>query len=333
MRLPCDDAKLEYTPTNSRKRVNTSKEEEEEEEEEIAKNSSYKEVGPIKDLSYGVPVVKRIVATITIPRNRTEEEVINTLKRAAKEIAKREKPDALAVKAFAEGENVSYGTYTAGEAVYAPNGKWEDAALSAPFSISVTLGKVYFQDNKNSLKKGDSFILVSNSNEPIDISSQRNSSYENEIIAKLPVGSTGVILDKYVKLSPYVKITRYLIKSGDIQGWVYSDNVSYFEKKTAGKKTKTKATKHSNKQPEAKPKHESVSVKKEIDPAKKKHSERLERKAKESLRLIKRYLIDKDNKKAKEKLQGLIEKYPNGETAKEAAKILKNMEILERISK
>ena len=154
--------------------------------ETIAENSSYKEVGTIQDYSYAN--TKRIEALISIPRGRTEEEVKATLKRAAKEIGERENPNALAVKGFAEGENYRHGTYTVGEAIYAPNGRWEDASASAPMSIQVKLGSMYFQDEKASLvpQKNDEVTLVSKNNELIELSKNRESWGDEDIIAKLP---------------------------------------------------------------------------------------------------------------------------------------------------
>ena len=190
-------------------------------------NSTYNEVGTIKDLSYDN--IKRIEILISIPRGRTENEVKATLKRAAKEIGEREKPNALVVKGFAEGDKYRHGTYTAGEAIYAPNGKWEDASLSAPISISVKLGSLYFQDEKVSLvpQKNDEVILVSKSNKLIKISKSRDSWVDEDIIATLPAGKKAVVLERYEEaLSPDYKLVRYLIEVDNIKGWVNGKDVS-----------------------------------------------------------------------------------------------------------
>ena len=191
------------------------------------KNLSYKEVGTIKDLSYGN--TKRIEALISIPRGRTEEEVKATLKRAAKEIGEREKPNALVVQGFAEGDKYKHGTYTSGQAIYAPNGKWEDASLSAPMSISVKLGSLYFQDEKVSLvpQKNDEVTLVSKNDKLIKISKSRDSWVDEDIIAKLPAGKKAVVLERYEEaLSPDYKFVRYLVKVGKIKGWVDDEDIS-----------------------------------------------------------------------------------------------------------
>ena len=193
----------------------------------ITENSSYTEVGAIKDLSYDN--TKRIEALITIPHGRTEEEVEATLKRAAKEIGEREKPKALVVKGFAEGDKYQHGTYTAGEAIYAPNGKWEDASTSAPILIQIKLGSLYFQDEKASLvpQKNDEVTLVSKNNELIDLSKKRDSWGEEDIIAKLPAGKKAVVIERYEEaLSPDYKLVRYLIKVDNLEGWVFDVDIS-----------------------------------------------------------------------------------------------------------
>ena len=104
--------------------------------------TSYKVVGDIKDLSYAS--IKRIEVLIAIPKGRTQEQVEETLKRAAYEIAKREKPKALVVKAFSEEDQFKHGSYTAGEAIWAPDGKWENAGLKSEYKVTIKLGKIYF---------------------------------------------------------------------------------------------------------------------------------------------------------------------------------------------
>ena len=193
----------------------------------IAENSSYKEVLDIKDLSYGN--IRRIEAIISMPKGRTEEEVSTTLKRAATEIGNREKPNALVVKGFAEGDKYRHGTYTAGEAIYAPNGKWEDASISAPISISIKLGKLYFQEEnlKKIPKKNDEVTLVSINNNLIKISKNRDSWVDEDIIAALPAGKKAVVIQRYEEaLSPDYKLVRYLIQVDNIKGWVNAKDIT-----------------------------------------------------------------------------------------------------------
>lgn len=56
---------------------------------------------------------------------------------------------------------------------------------------------------------------------------------------------------------------------------------------------------------------------------------RREKRAKESLRLIKRHLIGKDNNLAKKKLKAIADKFPESEIAKEASEIMNKIEIVE----
>lgn len=193
----------------------------------ITKNTSYKEVLPIKDLSTGV--AKRIEATIAIPRGRTYGEVRNTLQRAAKEIGERETFDAMVVNGFGDGDKYRHGSYTAGRAILAPNGKWEDAAKSTPKSISVELGVLYFAEDKTAAvpQENDMVILVSKNNSMIKVSKNRDSWVDEDIIAKFPVGTKAIILEKYEEaLSPSYKFVRYMIKVNNTTGWVFGENVS-----------------------------------------------------------------------------------------------------------
>ena len=193
----------------------------------IKENTSYKEVADIKNLSYGN--IKRIEVLISIPLGRTEEEVKETLKRAAKEIGDRENPNALVVKGFGEGDKFKHGTYTAGEAIYAPNGKWEAAASSDPMSITIKIGSIYFQDKKTSdiPQKTDEVILVSKGNRLIKISKNRDSWVDEDIIAKLPAGKKAIVLERYEEaLTPDHNFVRYLIKVDNIKGWVDGEDIA-----------------------------------------------------------------------------------------------------------
>ena len=85
-------------------------------------STSFTEVGLTRDVSYGR--VTRYEYAITVPPGRTRAEVEATLLRAAESIGRREKPDALIVQAYRQGDTPS-GVYTVGQAVWAPGGRWE----------------------------------------------------------------------------------------------------------------------------------------------------------------------------------------------------------------
>jgi hypothetical protein len=115
--------------------------------------------------------VKRVKAFIVIPLGRTEEEVRETLKQAAITIGNRKKAAATSIFAY-RPQDVGAVTFTAGSAIYAPNGRWEDAALKAPMSVTVELAKLYFQGagSTDKVGKGQHAILVSKSNKFRDYS-------------------------------------------------------------------------------------------------------------------------------------------------------------------
>jgi hypothetical protein len=193
----------------------------------VSEKTTYTIVDSIKDLSYAS--IRRIEVLIAIPKGRSKTEVTETLKRAATEIARREKPNALVVEAFSEGDQYKHGSFTAGEAIWAPNGKWEDAGKKAEYKVTVNLGKLYFEAiNKNIPNKGDTVKLASRSGRNIAISSKRDSWEDEDIIKKVPSGTTAFIIERYEEaLSPEYVFVRYKIKVGNFIGWVGKDDIAF----------------------------------------------------------------------------------------------------------
>jgi hypothetical protein len=176
--------------------------------------------------------VKRVKAFIVIPLGRTEEEVRETLKQAAITIGKREKAAATSIFAY-RPQDVSAVTYTAGSAIYAPNGRWEDAALKAPMSVTVELAKLYFQEagSTDKVGKGQNTILVSKISKFIEISQKRGSWGQNDIIARIPQNTPVSVLEVYeTPLTPSSMFVRYLVRvhweGKTVEGWVHGDNIT-----------------------------------------------------------------------------------------------------------
>jgi hypothetical protein len=193
--------------------------------------TSYQEVGKIRDLS--IQGTKRIIAHITIPLGRTEEEVRATLKKAAIEIAKREKAVATTIKAYRPNDKVT-GVYTAGRAIYAPNGKWEDAATKAPMACIIEFDKnsLYFKNEQASTttKTKQKMVLTSKSGKPVGISRKRDSWTDDDIIANIPPGTSVVILKKHKEaITPEMVFIRCKVrvnwKGKNVVGWVHDYNI------------------------------------------------------------------------------------------------------------
>jgi len=145
------------------------------------------------------------------------------LRRAAFEIAERENPNALSVFGFASDDEYSHGTYTAGEAIWAPNGKWEDADEDDPPRVTVTLGKLYFQDPVDVIPEGSSIELFSDSGDKIHLSRTFDGWEDSEIIQSYPSGMKAIIVESRTEaLTPDHALIRYLVEIKNVRGWVHS---------------------------------------------------------------------------------------------------------------
>jgi hypothetical protein len=84
----------------------------------------YEQVGPTQDTSFGK--IRRVSMRITIPDGHSRAEISAALSKAAEELAIRERADATMVFAYRPGDDTT-GVYTVGRAIYAPDGRWENA--------------------------------------------------------------------------------------------------------------------------------------------------------------------------------------------------------------
>lgn len=211
--------------TNRGKRGIRSAPEEQAEGGRLQLRTSYKQVGKLRDLSYGR--VRRLEATVVIPRGRTREEVLKTLQIAARKIAARTHPDALVVNAFAEGEEWRPGTYTVGRAIYAPNGRWEDAGTAGPMRVNVELGSAYFTQSRAKFKEGSRVILHSPDGSPVPLYSDRGSWDERDVVASFSSGTPATVLEVYTEVlgGGTHTLRRYLVRVGVLKGWLDEKNL------------------------------------------------------------------------------------------------------------
>jgi len=186
--------------------------------------TSYSQIGGIQDVSYSN--VKRYVVEIIIPTGRKKDDVIATLKRAAKEIGEKINFDALAVQDYTSYDN-SQENLPIGYAEYAPNGKWEDANLTNPKLIQVHLGDAYFQKASADLPRINGIAyLKSTDGAKIPISRERDSWEDEDNIANFSTGTKVKILDKYSWGTQDQVLIRYYISINNIKGWVHSWDLS-----------------------------------------------------------------------------------------------------------
>ncbi len=188
--------------------------------------TSYSQSGEIEDASYGD--VKRVSGRIVVPLGRTKEELTATLDRAAREIGKETNANAVMVFAYRPQDDPS-GQYTAGRAVYAPNGKWEEATSSAPMRVSVDLNDLYFAPPTNRIAIGETIRLKTSLDDVIAVSKEHGSWSDEDIIAHVSVGTEATILERRSEPMGDQEFVRYRIRVTDrgreINGWVDGSNV------------------------------------------------------------------------------------------------------------
>jgi hypothetical protein len=195
----------------------------------IVESASYRQIGPIEDTSYAN--VKRISAYIVVPTGLSEKELRILLKDAVTTLGKQHRASAAMILAYREEDEVT-GHWTAGKAVYAPGGKWEDAGKASPMQVQIEVGKVYFEKQEEKIpERGDKVVLEKSDRKFISLSRSRDAWGDDQIIASVPVDTTARVLEHYKAAitSDYI-LVRYLVSTTlhgkKIQGWVFNDEVS-----------------------------------------------------------------------------------------------------------
>ena len=188
--------------------------------------TSFTAAGEIQDVSYAG--VKRFSKRIVVPLGRTREEVTETLEIAARELAKEQEADAVMVFAYRPDDSVE-GAYTVGRAVYAPNGKWEDAEGRGPMRVVVDLNELYFAPSKTYSSPGDTITLGSSAGEEVPLSNAYGDWSDKAIVARLATGTRAIILEKKSEPMGEQEFVRYRVRvlgTGSREGWIHEWNVS-----------------------------------------------------------------------------------------------------------
>jgi hypothetical protein len=198
----------------------------------VAESASYRQVGPIKDVGYAG--IKRVSARIVIRPGLSRHELENILRNAAVDIGRRERASATIIFAYRPedvGESIPATPWTVGRAVYAPNGRWEDAGKNGPMKVSIEVGEVYFRKAPTSIpKRGDEVLLFAANKKSVKVSRSRDAWEEAKIVAKVPNGTRAHVVERYEQaLTQDFIFVRYLVKTKfqgkTIQGWVFGDQV------------------------------------------------------------------------------------------------------------
>ncbi|MBW2653630.1 MAG: hypothetical protein JRC91_01505 [Deltaproteobacteria bacterium] len=172
-------------------------------------------------------LVKRLVVRIEIPEGRTQEDVEATFKKAVKEIyASQKKLNALSVEGFRPQDDKT-GQTSIGEAVYAPNGNWAEAANeTAPMKINITLGTLYFKSKKVIFEKGTIVEFVSSKGKDIEIFKTQGNWRDENILMVVKPGQAGKVLESKITVcNKDISIIEYQIEIDGKVGWVDESDI------------------------------------------------------------------------------------------------------------
>lgn len=192
---------------------------------------AYELVGAVEDASIGS--TKRVRVRIVIPLGRSRTDVRNTLARAARDTAQREKARAVMVLAYRPGDDPK-AAHTVGRAVYAPNGRWEDARKSAAVRVETELVESYFGravEKTQRYNVGDNVKLASRVGRDVALSGRWNDWSDAFITARVPNGASVTILEKReLPVTAGLKTMRYRVRvrreGVTVDGWVGESDIT-----------------------------------------------------------------------------------------------------------
>jgi hypothetical protein len=189
-----------------------------------SERTSYTQAAVPENSSYGR--VSRSSSRIVVPLGRTREELAATLEQVARKLAAETGADAVMVFAYRDGDSPS-GFYSAGRAIYAPNGKWEDADTGGPMRVQVDLNELYFAPPITHAVVGDTVSLVSSYDDQVAISKEYGAWGDEDIVARVANGARAVVLEHRSEPMGDHEFMRYHIRTlppaRQYEGWVHKD--------------------------------------------------------------------------------------------------------------
>jgi hypothetical protein len=186
-----------------------------------AERTSYTQIGGVEDVSHAL--ARRFSSRVVVPLGRTREEVTATLERAARDMAEENDANAVMVFAYRPGDRPE-GIYSVGRAIYAPGGKWENADDGGPMQVTVDLSDLYFAPPDISGSPGDTVALGNPYGDRVSLSGEYGTWGDDDIVARMPNGTRGVILERKSQPMGDQEFVRYRIRTlgpAGREGWVH----------------------------------------------------------------------------------------------------------------
>lgn len=185
-------------------------------------------IAETRDVSFST--VKRYVVSVMLPPGLGREAVEQNFKHAILLTYRDKKPNAITIWGYQNGDDIKQ-SFTVGDAVFAPNGKWENAGDSdgslRNYQVVINVRDSYRSPDKP-LSVGDVITLVALKSDVFkdkDTSSVRvwndyGDRYGSNILMKVPNGSKAKILEiKQTGAGNYAS-TVYKVEVKQKVGWV-----------------------------------------------------------------------------------------------------------------
>ena len=175
--------------------------------------------------------VPRLSWRVVVPVGLSREELTANLCLAAIDAHRSANVKLGSVMIFAYSSQETSGAYSAGRAVYAPQGDWAKAdpdTAMFEWRVSTDLAEGYFAPKPVLLGAGDQVELITDNGLPIGISRSPTSWGDADFVARAPKGTKARIVSmKTSNLVDGHTMTRYEIATvGGARGWVHSYAVS-----------------------------------------------------------------------------------------------------------
>ncbi|HEX9929052.1 MAG TPA: hypothetical protein VGB02_11005 [Pyrinomonadaceae bacterium] len=182
--------------------------------------------------------MKRYAVSIMLPANLKKEEVEQNFKHAILQTYKDKKPDAITIWGYQDGDDIKQPN-TVGEAVFAPNGKWENASESSRslqnYQTIIKVKDSYLNANKT-ISVGDVVTLTAFKSDVVkdkDTNSVRiwndyGNRYDSNILIKVPNGTKAKIVEKkQTGAGDYISPV-YKVEVNPKTGWVDSFDIKEY---------------------------------------------------------------------------------------------------------
>jgi hypothetical protein len=188
---------------------------------------SYK-IAETRDVSFST--VKRDVVSITLPPNLSKEEIEQNFKHAILQTYKDKRPNAITIWGYQNGDDIKQ-SFTVGDAVFAPNGKWENAGNSdgslQNYQVIVNVKDSYLSPKKTqsvgdvvTLMALKSDILKDKDTSSVRVWNDYGNRYDSNIIMRVPNGTKAKILEKKQTGAGDYSSTVYKVEVKGKVGWV-----------------------------------------------------------------------------------------------------------------